>query len=398
MQHRTGRIAVLAVLGLSLGLAGCGGSDSAGSKASDTTSATTAATDGGTDAGNEILVGLLDEQTGPTAAVQSAAGDGVRLAVDELNAKGGIDGRKIRLVTKDTGGDAAQSIRGVKEMDAEGVVAVVGPVSGGMCAAVNGTYTELKLPGFCLSPLDLPAESPYMFGIGVELAQEDEQVFDFLGAENGKVGILAQKTAVLDTINAHVKAYASDLDVQIEQVETTDTSARAQMQNLIDAGVGGILLAPCGPLTATAAKEAIDLGFKGKIFVWNCFASENAAKSFASITNGQIYTVAPTFILDNAADDDPQLPQIEAYEAAGGKKDIVEAVGWDGMMVLAQVIEAGGADRESIMKTLEAGLSYDGVWSAGKITADDHRGARAEGAMQLVKFTPEGTMELVKAP
>lgn len=377
----------------SLGLAACGGSDEAG------TAATTTQAGASTDtSGEEIVVGLLDEQTGPTASVQGPAGDGVRLAVEQINKAGGIDGRQIRLVTKDTGGDAAQSIQGIKEMDAEGVVAVVGPVSGGICQAVSATYTELKIPGFCMSPVDLPKEHPYMFGIGVELAQENELIFDLLGKENGKVGILAQKTPVLDLLRAHVTRLAPDLDVKIEEVEPAETSARAQMQNLVDAGVGGILLAPCGPLSVTAAKEAIDLGYKGKIFVWNCFASEEAAKAFAGFANGNILTVAPTFILDNAADDDPQLEQIEEYRAAGGAADIVEAAGWDGMMVLAQAIETGGADRASILKTLEAGLAYDGVWSAGEITADDHRGVRTEGAMQLVTFTPEGTMELVDTP
>ena len=234
-----------------------------------------------------------------------------------------------------------------------------------------------------------------MYGIGVELAQEDEILFDQLGAQNGTFGIIAQKTPVLDLVKSHVERFAGDADVKIEAVETTDTSARTQIERLIGEGIGGLLLAPCGPLSVTAAKEAIDLGFEGPIVVWNCFASAGAAKQMAPITNGNIYTVAPTFILGDATDDDPQKAAIDAYEAAGGPADIVAAAGWDGMQALAGAIEEGGATSKEIQDTLEGGYSYIGVWSMGEISAHDHRGVSADGALRLVRFTPEGTMEPV---
>ncbi|MCB1038846.1 MAG: ABC transporter substrate-binding protein [Acidimicrobiales bacterium] len=371
-------------------LAGCGsdaGSDGSGtsSKGADATSATD----------DPIVIGLVDEKTGPTAAVQGAAGDGVRLAVETINDAGGIGGRQIELLERDSAGEAATAISGINEMVDEGAVAIVGPVNGGLCQAVAPTYAELEVPGFCLSPVDLPKETSYMYGIGVELAQEDEILFDQLGAQNGTFGIIAQKTPVLDLVKSHVERFAGDADVKIEAVETTDTSARTQIERLIGEGIGGLLLAPCGPLSVTAAKEAIDLGFEGPIVVWNCFASAGAAKQMAPITNGNIYTVAPTFILGDATDDDPQKAAIDAYEAAGGPADIVAAAGWDGMQALAGAIEEGGATSKEIQDTLEGGYSYIGVWSMGEISAHDHRGVSTDGALRLVRFTPEGTMEPV---
>ena len=81
--------------------------------------------------------------------------------------------------------------------------------------------------------------------------------------------------------------------------------------------------------------------------------------------------------------------------AAGGPADIVAAAGWDGMQALAGAIEEGGATSKEIQDTLEGGYSYIGVWSMGEISAHDHRGVSTDGALRLVRFTPEGTMEPV---
>lgn len=385
-HHRA--ISLFAGALLVVSLAACGSDASSDGASTEGTDATEASTD-------PIVIGLVDEQTGPTAAVQGAAGDGVRLAVQTINDAGGIDGRQIELIERDSAGDAATAITGINEMVDEGAIAIVGPVNGGLCQAVAPTYAELEIPGFCLSPVDLPKETSHMYGIGVELAQENDLLFEQLGEQNGSFGIIAQKTPVLDLVNSHVERFASDYDVKVEPVETTDTSARTQLERLIGEDVGGLLLAPCGPLSVTAAKEAIDLGFEGPIVVWNCFASAGAAKQMAEITNGNIYTVAPTFILGDAADDDPQKPAIDAYEEAGGPADIVAAAGWDGMQVLAGAIAEGGATTEEIYDTLEGGYDYAGVWSMGEISAEDHRGASADGALRLVRFTPEGEMEPV---
>ena len=102
-------------------------------------------------------------------------------------------------------------------------------------------------------------------------------------------------------------------------------------------------------------------------------------------------------MLGTTPEDDPQAEAIEAYEAAGGAPDIVMAVGWDGMMLTAQAIEAAGSTEPAdIVAALEDDFDYAGVWSANLITAEDHRGARVEGALIPAQFTTEGTLIAVE--
>lgn len=367
-------------------LAGCA-SDGSDSSASETETTDASAKE-------DIVIGLSIEATGPNAAVQSASGDGMKAAADAINAAGGIDGRQIKIIAKDTGGDAAKTILNVEEMVDEGAVAVIGPQTGGACQAVQPTLAARKIPGVCVTPSDLPEDQTNVFGIGVELEQVDAAAFDRLGAENGTIGILSQKTPLGDLINAHLEDLPSDITAEVKQIDPADTTAKSQLQSFVSDEVGGVFIGICGPMAVTAAKELVDLGYEGKIMLYNCFASQGAAKAIQGFANGNIEVLAPAFILGDVADDNPQAEAIAAFEEAGGKADIVFASGWDGMQLIASAIEAAGSsDPADIIATLQDDFAFDGVWSSQVITADDHRGATAENALIPAVFTSEGTLE-----
>lgn len=344
--------------------------------------------------GDTIVIGMLAERTGPTSTPSALGADGVALAVEELNDSGGILGHEIELIEIDTEGDGARAVQAVRDLSDQGVAAIVGPVSGSLCAAIAPTLSEVEVPGVCLSPADLPADDDYMFGMGVELAQINQESWEYMAEANGRVGILVPSTPVGELLEGHIETLASDdIELATEVFAPDDTTARAQIQALMDEGVGGLFIAHCGPVSITAAREAIDLGFDGKILLYNCFASETAAESIKGFTNGNVETFAPQFLLGTTPEDDPQAPAIAEFQSADGAPDIVMAVGWDGMMLVAQAVEAArSSERDEIVTALEDSFQYEGVWSANTITAEDHRGARIEGALIPARFTTEGTL------
>lgn len=355
---------------------------------------------GGSGNKEPIIIGMPAELTGPTATPSSLGATGVELAVSQINADGGIDGRKIELVTIDTAGDAAKLVQSITEMKDQGAVAIVGPVAGSLCAAAAPTLIKLDLPGACLSPADLPKADDRIFGIGVDLAQIDKQSFEYLGTANGSVGVLIPRTPVGDLVKKHIASSTPEgVKIETEEFNTSDTSTKPQLQKLIDRKVGALFIANCGALSLTAAREAVDLGYEGKILLYNCFASNSAAAALKGFTNGNIETFAPNFILKATEPTGDDAEAIKKYEDAGGEPEIVMAAGWDGMYAMAGAIEkAGSTDSAAIMTTLEDDYTYTGVWSSGTITADDHRGTKTEGALIPAAFTAEGTLEAVDAP
>src|SRR6185295_3625452 len=85
---------------------------------------------GNTVAGNEILVGEFASQTGSTSTFGQATHQGIELAIEEINAAGGINGKKLKLITEDDR-SKAEEVRPVvtKLVQQDKVIAVLGEVA-----------------------------------------------------------------------------------------------------------------------------------------------------------------------------------------------------------------------------------------------------------------------------
>jgi ABC-type branched-subunit amino acid transport system substrate-binding protein len=94
------------------------------------------------ESGAEIRIGLLLPFTGNDSATSANFERAAIFAVDRVNADGGIAGKKLRLISKDTHSDLARSRAALEELLAEGARAVVGPESADIAAAIAPTLNE----------------------------------------------------------------------------------------------------------------------------------------------------------------------------------------------------------------------------------------------------------------
>src|SRR5260370_5288308 len=76
-----------------------------------------------------VKIGVVTELSGPLAAVGASSLDGMRLAVEEINAKGGLLGKKVELVIYDSQGNPSQGVASLRCLvEREKVRLVLGPV------------------------------------------------------------------------------------------------------------------------------------------------------------------------------------------------------------------------------------------------------------------------------
>src|SRR6201989_919265 len=84
-----------------------------------------------------ILVGYLPALTGPSSSTGIGINRGVELAVKEINAAGGIDGRQIELIVRDTQSEPTKAVNGAAELThSEKVSVIFGPLNSGESLAV----------------------------------------------------------------------------------------------------------------------------------------------------------------------------------------------------------------------------------------------------------------------
>src|SRR6476646_6545022 len=94
-----------------------------------------------------ILVGYLPALTGPSSSTGVGINRGIQLAVQEINATGGIDGRQIELILRDTQSDPTKAVNGAAELTHGQKVSVVfGPVNSGESLAVVPFLSRANTP------------------------------------------------------------------------------------------------------------------------------------------------------------------------------------------------------------------------------------------------------------
>ena len=94
-----------------------------------------------------IQIGYLPALTGPSSSTGVGINRGVQLAVDEINKAGGIDGRQIELISRDTQSDPTKAVNGAAELTRGHKVSVVfGPVNSGEALAVVPLLARANVP------------------------------------------------------------------------------------------------------------------------------------------------------------------------------------------------------------------------------------------------------------
>ena len=130
-------MALVLVMALAL-FAGCGGSGSGGG------------------ANDVIKVGWLGPLTGNVAQYGQAVKNGVDLYVEQLNAAGGINGKKIELISYDEEGDATKAVTGYNSIMDQGVVAIIGSVTTAPTIAVVAESFADNTPMITASATAIP--------------------------------------------------------------------------------------------------------------------------------------------------------------------------------------------------------------------------------------------------
>src|SRR6266516_4695272 len=81
---------------------------------------------------NELVLWYRTAETGPFVSLSRTNELAARVAVDEINAAGGVNGRKLRYITFDTAGNPGQTVVGLRKLaEDDKVLAIIGPFSSG---------------------------------------------------------------------------------------------------------------------------------------------------------------------------------------------------------------------------------------------------------------------------
>lgn len=350
---------------VAMSLAGCSGgsmSDSAGSGAAAT--------------GNTITLGSITTNSGSAAAYGEAEVQGFKLAVSEINAQGGINGKKVTLQNLDDKGDATEASNAFNKLSGDNsVLAVVGPTISATAAAVAPLADQSKLVTVAPAATSDSIETGnYMFRACFKDSYQGEVAAKF-AADTLKV----KKVAVLygtgdpyssGTADAFVKAAEKD-GLQVVDKESSssadDTEYSSQLQK-IQASNAEFLYAPyyysvAGPYIIPQARS---VGYNGIVMGPDGYDGLKLTDN-TSLYNKVYYTT-------HYAPQDTSNTKVQDFIKSFKKQNnsdpnTFSALAYDSVYMVKAAIEKAGKNptREEVRNAM-AGMKFDGV--TGSFTLD----------------------------
>jgi branched-chain amino acid transport system substrate-binding protein len=192
-------------------------------------------------AGDPIRIGVVTSLTGPFAPFGIQVEAGMRLAVDELNAAGGVDGRPVELVVADDAGDPEEAVTAYERMvEQDGVVAVGGLISSDVALATSRVAEELEVPLFLVKAgADgvLTRDSRHTFRTCLVAASMTAgPLADYVEDEGlRRVGVVVADYAWGQAVRAAVEDVVGGLDgveVQVEVAPVGETDFTTYLRSL----------------------------------------------------------------------------------------------------------------------------------------------------------------------
>ncbi|MEK8051478.1 ABC transporter substrate-binding protein [Ideonella sp. DXS22W] len=254
---------------------------------------------------SEILLGTHQDLTGPIQALGSHLRDGMQLAVDDINAAGGVHGRKIRLQVEDNGFDPKKAVLATQKLvQRDKVFALVATLGSATTMASMNIALDANVPLlFAGTPADF-TYTPYhriKFGLAVPYGEQVragvKYAFDKLGKR--KFGILYQDDEtglqVLRATEEQLKVHNLAL-VERTSYKRGDINFASQIGKLKAAGCDIVVLGTVIRETAGAMQEARRQGWNVDMLGNQASANSSVVKLGGDAMEG-FYATSPALLL-----------------------------------------------------------------------------------------------------
>ena len=220
--------------------------------------------------------------TGRAAHIGTSQRDAVMLAIDEVNQHGGINGRMLEMVMEDTESNPTKAVMALKKvLEAEDVVAIIGPTLTGTAMAMRGFIEKEKIPAFMhsggdvilLAPLDKkdPKSLPkWTFKSPYKAADAMGKICQYMSKHGiKKIGFIYSNEGFgkdgLRNVMVQAPKYGVEIVAQ-EAFQPKDVDMTAQLTRINAKGVDGIIAWTVGPAMGIIAKNVKQLGIKAQLF------------------------------------------------------------------------------------------------------------------------------------
>src|SRR3984893_8702827 len=346
-----------------------------------------------------VKIGLSAAVSGGSAASGEAIKRGLQIAIDEINAKGGVlGGRKLELVVRDDEGNPQKGVT----IEREKVVAVFGGLHTTVALAQVPVWHELKTPymGAWAAGTNITrnGQSPnYVFRVSAT----DDYVDRFLSRyametmKKSKPGLLLENTPWGQSNETGLTKWFGEKGIKavgIERFNWGDPDMSPQLLRLKNAGADHIVLVANAPEGAQVLRSKAKLGWDTAMISHWGISGGRFAELTGDLSDGVVFLQTYTFFGKQNERGQHVLKVMREKYGVKEPGDVIAPVGtanaYDGLHLVALAIDqAGAADGSRVRDALESLKSeYKGLIKPYKrpFTAEQHDALTDEDYVMVV--------------
>lgn len=344
-----------------------------------------------------IKIGGIGVLSGPYAVYGLAVQKGVNLYIKELNANGGIDGKKVEVLWEDSRGEANDGVLAFNKLvDNDGVIAILGPVLTGVTKAVAEYAADINIPLITPSATayEVTTDRPNVFRTCFLDPFQAVQMARYSKDEGlTKVAVLYDNgneysKGLYEAFIAECEAIGLDV-VAVESATYEDVDFKTQLTNVKNANPEAVFLPYYGAPAALILTQANDIGLDVRFL-----GADGISDIVDSIPNKALLTKM-TYSDHFSTQSDSELVKgfVEAFKAEYNEEPNVSfsATGYDAALVLTNALQKGSVEYADVVAAIKA-TDVEGV--SGKITFDDHNDPIKSAF--IMSFDAEGNKTFVK--
>ena len=354
-----------------------------------------------------VRIGALFAVTGPASFLGEPEKKTLEMLVKEVNAKGGIKGRKLELVVYDTGGDLTKAKQlANKLIKDDKVAAIIGPSTTGETMAIIDDVEKAGIPLIsCAAGIKItePAKK-WVFKTPANDHVAAEKIFNYMAGKKQKtIALLTVTDSFGSSGREQIKTLATQKGFRIVADEVygpKDTDMTAQLTKIRGIKPDAIICWGTNPGPAVVTKNVKQLGIKIPLYMSHGVASKKYIElAGADAAEGVMLPAGKLAIYEKLKASDPQVKVLREYDHSYKKAFGVEAstfggYAYDAFQMIADALKKGATTAEQIRADIEQLKKLVGVSGVFTMSATNHNGLDLS-AFEMVRIV-KGDWELAK--
>ncbi len=345
------------------------------------------------------VIGGIFSITGPASYLGDPENKTMELLAGELNAKGGIKGRPVKLVIYDDEGDVTKArLNAEKLLQKDKALAIIGPSLTHTSMTVLEVTQKAKLPLIsCAAGVGITAPAKDRVWT-FKTAQTDQmavtRIYQYLKKQGmTKVAILTVSTGFGVSGKEQLLAQAAKFGIEVVAQEVfgeKDSDMTPQLTKIRTTPAKTVICWGTGPAPALVAKNMKQLGLTLPLIQSHGAASKKFIELAGDAGDGIILPAGKLVVYKLLPDSDPQKAVCKDYDEKYQAKFKAPAssfggYAYDALKMLTLALEKAGTDQEKIRAALETTKNYVGISGIFNMSPEDHNGLTPE-AFVMVKI------------